>query len=643
MSYISNVQDTEEKVSYKIGFNRGLNTIQDPSLVQDQNLTTARNVSLVIDGVRRRQGSLRVFDQGGADYVWGSGAFYLQAANKREFVRIANGKLQVLDSAGEWQNVGSDSFEDAPTFFVQARDRLFIYNGIDQLRHYDGTNIVSYTPLPTPTNLAVAPVGATGSATYAYQVEAYNDVGRTAATSVVSISNGNALLSSTNYNRITWDNVTDAIGYHVFGRTTTGLGLAYLGTTTSTSFNDIGDEDPSLSLLPQSHNSTGGIVAKKAVFNAGRQFAIGITEGSTYYPTRIAYSGVLDNIGSFAGGGIGGGIAEIKANDGGEIVDLVPFENGVVVIKTNGIFRFFFSGGFPAIEEITTGFGGVSLRGSQVSDNDVLLLARKDNNLTCMVLGYQAQFMSGKLRANDLGLYVQDGLRDANMSEIYKASTWIYNNNFGFTYAPAGQEENSKGYVLDVRLGAFVEWDGDPMKCTHYTIYDDGSNAFLYGGSNNSGYMVRLYENIRNDTGVAYRSVVGTKQFNQDKFNVTKIYRNPTMWFKYVSSGSPKIEVRVDGSDLTGTVAISPSDSGTMVGEILAGEALAGASVHLMSQTDVTDDYPAELTFLVQARNIKFLVIDNDLNSDWLFMGVAIPYTMLDGKPLPQQFKFYLS
>lgn len=75
MAFISNTKDEAEKSKYYIGFPRGLNTIQDKSLINDKNLSTAQNVILDVDGISRRPGSNKVFDEGGASYVWGSAFF----------------------------------------------------------------------------------------------------------------------------------------------------------------------------------------------------------------------------------------------------------------------------------------------------------------------------------------------------------------------------------------------------------------------------------------------------------------------------------------------------------------------------------------------------------------------------------------
>lgn len=78
--------------------------------------------------------------------------------------------------------------------------------------------------LTTPENASVTVVGTTGSTSYKYQIAAYNWNGETLGCSELTVSNGNASLSVSNYNRLEWDVVDGAYGYCIFGRVS---GVAY--------------------------------------------------------------------------------------------------------------------------------------------------------------------------------------------------------------------------------------------------------------------------------------------------------------------------------------------------------------------------------------------------------------------------------
>lgn len=648
MPYVSNVKGGGEKTKYYTGFPKGLNTYQDPALVHDENVVVAKNAMLDVDGITRRYGSTKPFDTGSASYNYALGRFYNKSAGTKKFIRIAKvgatARLQELSSE-TWSDVSAvTTWTNTPASMVQASNKIFIHNGTDNLRYYDGSTITTYTSVSTPTTLAVAAQGTTGSTSYSYRVDALNATGRTAAASRVSISNGNATLSSSNYNAVTWDAMAGATAYNVYGRKSTGIGESWLATVYTNSYDDTGVDTPVVTLLPNEQNTTGGIKAKYGIFTIGRQFVIGVTEGSTYYPTRIYYSGTVNYIDAFVGGDYGGGWVEIDANDGGEIVDIAPYQNGILVIKTNGIFKFrFTSAGLPAVDEITKSHGGVANRAGRLIDNDYVYIAQKDNRISIHVAGQQSGFTTTQIRTNDIGLLLSGSLTGTAWAKLSNVASFYFDYKYGFTYTTTGNTENTKGFVLDLRYGGWVEWDGDPMKCNEYMSYDDGTSVELYGGSNTDGYVIKLFQSNRNDNGSAFTTTVLTKQYNQGMFNVKKVYRNPTLWFKYVAGGTVSASVYTDGTQLVGTATIKPTDAGSMIGEILAGASLAGGSYITMPDANVKADYPAELTMLSIARSIQYQLVDSNVNSNWLLMGINDLYTPLRGMPLDQQYKVYVT
>ena len=116
------------------------------------------------------------------------------------------------------------------------------------------------TSLATPTGLAVAPQGTTGAATHGYKVAALLADGTTttAATTEVTIANGNATLTATEFNRVSWTAVTGASGYNVF-RTTGG---ATQGKITSTPITAVTLDDTGIAASGSAPtvNGTGSIL-----------------------------------------------------------------------------------------------------------------------------------------------------------------------------------------------------------------------------------------------------------------------------------------------------------------------------------------------------------------------------------------------
>lgn len=633
MPYISNVKDEPEQSKYFIGFPRGVNNVQEKTLVDDRNLTQASNAMLVVDGVTRRYGTKKVYDEGGASKVYGAIGFYKKSDGTRTFLRVANARLQYL-SGSTWTNVSAQAYTNTKTKFVQAANKVFVYNGTDYLTYYDGSSITTYTGLGSVSNLAVVATGTTGSTAYSYRVSAFNTVGETAACSRIQISDGNATLSSTDYNALTWDAVSSASGYNVYGRKATGYQEVYLATVYTNSYNDTkADTQVTTKLAPES-DTTQGIIAKKAIFTLGRQFAIGVKEGSTYYPTRLYYSGTVNYIDSFNAAEFGGGWVEIYANDGGEILDIQPYSTGVLVIKSNGLFFFYFtSTGLPAIKDITRAHGGVSLSCSQQIENNIMLVGQMENRIGAWTIGTQANYGTDEIRTNEVTIFIRTGLLDINRQYLSNICSFYYDNKFGFAYTRGSNTENDIGWILDTQFGGWVQWDGDPMKATEYVVYDDGINAKLYGCSNSDGYMIELMRTARNDSGASFKTILGTKAWNLGYFDTDKIFRNPTLWFKYISGGSISAEIWLDGTTLQGTGSLSDGSSGAGIGIDLAGSTLPGDSYSTVVIQNSTADVVKELSLLSIARSITIYLIDDTVDTNWLFMGVHLLYSPLVGKP----------
>ena len=714
--YISRIKDTPEKKKYFIGFPKGYNSIQDSSLIDDKNLSKAQNVVLKVDGVERRPGTIKKFDEGSGDYVYGSMGAYKKTTGASKYLRIANGRLQYLDEGSDvWVSLTTHSFSDAMATFVQARDKVFIYNGEESLRYYDFSTITEYTALTTPTSLSVTPtfldtlsitlarVGdvatattdvahsyetgdqvtvsgadqadynikatitvigektftyavantpvtpatgtitcvSAGSESYSYEVSAFNANGETLACTAVNVTTGADDLSSDKHNLLDWTNVTSADGYNVYGRTATGFGRVFLATVYESEYIDDGSDTPTTSKLAPDANNTGGITGKYGCYSLDRQFVAGITEDSTYHPCRFYYSGTVQYIDSFVGGEYGGGWVDVYANDGGEIIDIKPYKQGVLIWKTNGLFRFYFTTtGLPAIVKITADHGGTSFWSSQEIKNDYMYVAQKENRIAVMTVGQQENYVGDSLRTNEVSIFFQDDLTNANRASLKKIASWKWDNKYGFSYPSGDNTENDRGYVLDVRFGGWVYWNGLPCECSHYSVYDNGTNVYLYGGSNADGYMIRMFETTINDNGSAFTSIVGTKDFNDKKFDVEKIYRNPVLWFKYITGGGITAEILTDGNVSQGSAVLSGLSGGIGLGEDLWGGFLFGDSMsESLPEATEGSDIPQELTMMATARSINFYLIDNTANNNWLFMGLMLRSTSLEGKPLKETFR----
>lgn len=102
------------------------------------------------------------------------------------------------------------------------------------------------TYLAAPATPAVNPQGATGTTTYRYRVAALDsEGGEGTATAGFQTTTGNATLDGTNFNRLTWTAVANAVGYRIYGRTGADGALLHLADVGAvTQYDDTGTATP---------------------------------------------------------------------------------------------------------------------------------------------------------------------------------------------------------------------------------------------------------------------------------------------------------------------------------------------------------------------------------------------------------------
>lgn len=327
---VNSINDPKIEDQSVTGFLGGLNSFQDETVLKDSELTEAKNILLSVDGIEPRPGTSTYGTTSGSRVL---GLFgYYKSDGTRQFLRYsygANNKLQYYSSTTP-TDIGSNTFDaSARMNFVQARDLVFGFNGVDSLWKYDGTTITTYTALTTPTTPKLYAFGTTGATTYSYRVSAFNAVGETLASTSVQIANGNSTLNATNYIGVTWTQVTNATGYNVWGREATGLTETYLGTVQTTNYytEDIVDADinTGTDVITVVRDCVSGEEVK---FTGGGTMPTGITAGTSYYVIRVSATTIK--------------LATSYANAiaGTPVVDITAVGSGVRTMQFQAVYQY---------------------------------------------------------------------------------------------------------------------------------------------------------------------------------------------------------------------------------------------------------------------------------------------------------------
>lgn len=150
--------------------------------------------------------------------------------------------------------------------------------------------------LNPPTGLAVTTSGTAGTTFYRYKVTAVNAVGETQGCQPVTITTGNATLTATNRNNVSWTAVSGATGgYNIYRAKYDVLGsellLAHVASGTTT-YQDTSLTDPNtgiIALCPMTNSSGGRVLASYGyaftLENVDIAYGAGVGFDSTGLPT----------------------------------------------------------------------------------------------------------------------------------------------------------------------------------------------------------------------------------------------------------------------------------------------------------------------------------------------------------------------
>lgn len=204
----------------------------------------------------------------------------------------ANGVLYKQTDGGSYAvaaGAGNSYDDEAWAGGVQSKNKLYIYNGIDNLSYVNlaTDTVVTYTSLATPGAPTVTMNGATSTGwTYYYKITANNEVGESIASTAGSDTTQkerSSWVENTDFMVLTWGSVAGASSYTVYiGDSATNC--KELFTTTSLTFTDYGTIAPNPFKLAPEGNSTEGAIFTYMYVDARNSQLFGIsTDNKLYY------------------------------------------------------------------------------------------------------------------------------------------------------------------------------------------------------------------------------------------------------------------------------------------------------------------------------------------------------------------------
>lgn len=216
--------------------------------------------------------------------------------NNNEFVDVKSKTnstiLDLSERALNVQNFGASGSSQNTTGTISAGSKILTLTNAIDFKNGQGISVVgagAVCSLTTPTAPTVTPTGTTGTTTYQYQIVARDaQGGYTAVSNSGTTVTGNTTLNSTNYNVVSWSVITNAVEYAVYGRTNGSITL--LGTTSATTFNDIGLAYSSSDIFPSTVPTSASIEALiTMIVSGGGTVSLTLADSAT---TEVSASAV---------------------------------------------------------------------------------------------------------------------------------------------------------------------------------------------------------------------------------------------------------------------------------------------------------------------------------------------------------------
>lgn len=483
----------------------------------------------------------------------------------------ANGQIYKQTDGGSYTLVGGSYDDEAWAMGVQAKAKLYIYNGVDNLSYVDLTDdsINTYTALSTPGTPTVTMTGATSTGfTYYYRVTANNDVGE----SIASIAGSDTTnkprdnwVEGTDYMTISWSAVPGATSYTVyFGDEASNTFELY--TVTGTTFIDYGTIAPNTFKLAPEGNSTEGAVFTWMYCDTKNSQLFGVTSDNKLY-----YS--APGTGDFSPYN-GGGWVGIDVDGDNQLNYVDGFRNGkgdpVITVSARGaagkgkLYHVSFDSlnvgdqiiVYPNVYEANGQSGTYAPRATVKARDALWYFTGQDVKTTGT-----SQNIVNILTTNTVSQVIEPDMENVSLANLHKSVGVEYRDKL-YWALPVGSTENNEIWYLDLsRRNLWVlRW---PVAAKDMWLYEDndGTTRFCVLVNNVIMEFTRTGSQTHQDDGVAWRSNVGFSSliWDEDGLSLGSV-RN--QYFKLLF---PKGTIDVNSTGLTrkGVTTSVGSDSYT--------------------------------------------------------------------------------
>lgn len=509
-------------------FRRGVNKLLQDVELSNEEFRRGDNVILTGSGiVTQRPGSKNYF-LAGSGKVRRVFPFYKKNGTKQLVAFTDLGYFTKKNGASYTIIPGASLPSGTNVSMAQIYDTLYIAAFSQSLLKHDGATIYRYVGISRPTNVTASKIsGASGVFTWGWRVSAESDVGETLASEVVTLSGLPEHLTTEKYVILSWNSVPGAKGYVIYGRDVGNETFLARVPSSTTTWIDDGNNEPSFFVFPPEVDYTAGPKAKYCIAFS-EKLVMAHLEGN---PSRVVWSGGGQNVDKFHWSK-GGGYVDISKDDGEVITGVKQFENRIIVFKERSIYelRLVYNADLgivePVVIRISGAVGAISNDTIVQVENDLFFMGRRvGSGVSLNALGYEPN-IANVLRTSEISARMRPELENVNVARAEEMFA-LYTESRYWLFYPVGTTQ-TKCLVYDRERLAWTgphSYLGSPSSGTIY--YDENNEEkFLYGA--NDGYVVEIGKDIVGDRGEQFTWTFETKrEYLKDPFllkNLLAVY-----------------------------------------------------------------------------------------------------------------------
>lgn len=624
----------------------GLNTLFKPTELKSNEIAQADNLMLIGKGTPTGRWGSQIYNQAGTGSVRMLSAYYNSLTGANFLLSITDMGYMTYANNASYTIIPGASFASGLSYqSAQLANNLYISSATLPFVRFDGTNLIPYLPLSSPTNVSVAQLSAaSGFTTYSWIVTALSQTGETLSSVAKTLASMPLDLTLTS-TKITWNAVSAASGvlegYNIYRGFPGDETLLASVDPATTQFYDVGDPSSDV-IFPPTSDSTGGIRAKYILKFDDRLVLAGIagTPSRVYISGRFPYHDKFTAID-------GGGYIEVAPNDGDDITGLgiagnqgmssggtAPPASSILVFKNYSVHRVVLSttelGNFTILDpqaQVLTSSNGCSSADTIVAvENDSDYLGRKG----FYGAGQEPDYLN-QIRTNEISARIRPYIRALSDADFRGAAAGYIDNKVLLSF-PVRKET----MIYDRERLAFMGPWATPFGITKWLKYYDSSGQERWIAGATNGFNYEFAPSLVTDSGTAISRIFRSKKEPIGDWSVFKVLKLLYVLFRNVR-GTVMVNLRIE--DRTGnTVTTKTFNVSSDLGSGGWGNDEYGDQQ--FGQTDATitltgDELVRWAQIYKSCRVVQLEVMSTAANANWEFLSSRMIAQPLGDQSLP--------